>query len=167
MLAKMLDNFQTKHLRSLCKLVGVKEFGKQYENGSYSHALKMLKEKVRDSLKESLMRGFIQSIFDIESILIWLSVLAFMVALILMLVLVKKRPFCMRVYLVIGSLLETDHRLTRRFSVLALLVLFYNIYFMLFKFLVQTDMRTEIVVLNTSSIVDNAQDLLETDHLIW
>lgn len=109
----------------------------------------------------------ILSIFNIESLLIWLGVLAFVLAIVLMLVLVKVRPFYQRAYLVTGSLFETDHRLTKRFTILALILLFYHIYFMLFKFLVQTNMKSSIVILNTSSIVDNAQDLLQTDYLIW
>ena len=107
------------------------------------------------------------SIFNIESVLIWLGVLAFVLALILMLVLVKVRPLSQRVYLVTGSLFEINNRLTRSFSILALILAFYNIYFMLFKFLVQTNIKSSIVVLNTSSIVDNAPDLLKTDYLIW
>ena len=107
------------------------------------------------------------SIFNIESILIRLSILSFVAALVLMLVLVKVRPFCQRVYLIIGSLFQTDQRLIRKFGIFALILVFYNFYFMLFKFLVQTNMKSSIVVLNTSSIIDNAQDLLKTDYLIW
>ena len=107
------------------------------------------------------------SIFNIESLLIWLGVLAFILALVLMFTLVNVRPAWRRFCLVIGSLFETDYRLTRRFGIVALILFFYNVYFGLLKILAQTNMRSSIVVLNTSSIVDNAQDLLETDYLIW
>lgn len=107
------------------------------------------------------------SIFNIESLLIWLSVLAFVLALILMLTLVKVRSRWQRLWLVTGSLFETDYRLTRKVGLVSLILVFYNIYFYLFKGLTQTNMKSSIIVLNTSSIVDNSQDLLNTDYLIW
>ena len=106
------------------------------------------------------------SIFDFERYLIYLSILSFILIFLLLFKLINLKQLTDKTCLILTNLFETDFKLTKKLNVIALLVIFYNLYFMIFKILVTLDMKSNIVVLNTSSIIDNNDDLLKTSYLI-
>ena len=105
------------------------------------------------------------SIFDIEVQLTGLAMFSFIFTLFFLTSQVKLKPFSERLFFIIRNLLDTDHRLAKRLSAIAFIVIFYNLYFVIFKYLITLNIKSSLVVLNTSSIVDNTDDLLKTNDL--
>ena len=106
------------------------------------------------------------SLFDIERYLIYLSILSFIFIFLLLFKFINLKQLADKTCLILTNLFATNFKLTKKLNVVAFLVIFYNLYFMLFKILVTLDMKSNILVLNTSSIVDNSNDLLRTNYLI-
>lgn len=106
------------------------------------------------------------SIFEIQPVLIYLAILSFLICFLILFKLIQKRQFIRKFYLITTNLISTNYSLTKKFNLIALIVFFYNLYFWIFRILVLLNIKSSIVVLNTSSIIDNNQDLLETDKLV-
>lgn len=114
------------------------------------------------------------SIFEIDKSLILLAIFSFIMTLIILLKMIKasntpqssKMTFESKFYLIIRNLFETDNSLIRYLNTVAMIVLFYNLYFMIFKFIITLNIKSSTVILNTSSIIDNHNDLLNTNYLI-
>lgn len=102
------------------------------------------------------------NMFDIEIWLKLLPILIFFLIFILLFNLVNNLNPFERAKLILICLLEIDFKLTKSFNLVSFLVYFYLVYFMIFKSILSTNIKTNSVIVNTSAIIDNQNDLLNT-----
>lgn len=72
--------------------------------------------------------------------------------------------------LVTRNLFEFNFSLSRSFSWVGFVVVFYHIYFMIFKAIISSNIKTQKVIVNASLIVDSLEDLGKTlilGALVW
>src|SRR5438552_3670005 len=110
--------------------------------------------QIKNSLEEE--KGFdFMSIFVLDSSLIFLSILELILVLMILIKLIRLKPFSSKLYLILRNLFETNFELTKTFNAIALIIIFYNIYFMIFKLILTLNIKSSMVILNTTAIVDN------------
>ena len=100
---------------------------------------------------------------------IWLKlapVLAFLLTFLLLFRLLKMRSKVQKTNLIVSCLFEVDFKLSQSPNAVSLIVLFYLIYFMLFKSIVSNNIKSNSVLVNTSDLIESKADLLRTKRKI-
>ena len=107
------------------------------------------------------------NMFNIEFEMQLFAVLAFLFTFILLLQILPILKLFKKVKLILNSLFDLEHKLTKSMNATSLIVLFYLIYFMIFKSILMTNIKTNSIIVDLSTIVDTPQELLNTKrHLL-
>ena len=105
------------------------------------------------------------SIFEIEGYIKLFAILAFLFAFLLLMRFIDWRPLKERLVFVLELLFDL-RSIDRYLGPIALIVLFYSIYFMIFKSVITNNVKTSKIILNTSEIVEQIGDVLKTDKMV-
>lgn len=105
------------------------------------------------------------SIFDIEGFINLFALLAFLFAFIVLMRFIDLRPLKERLLFVLEVLFDL-RSVDRYLGPIALVVLFYNIYFMILKSAITNNVKTSKIILNTSECVEGVADVLKTDKMV-
>lgn len=99
------------------------------------------------------------STMNLESSVKSLAIAALLLTLLLLAKLVQRGSFLNGLELVTRNLFEFNFSLSRSFSYLGFIVVFYNLYFLIFKTILASNIKTNKVIVNSSVIVDGLDDL--------
>lgn len=99
------------------------------------------------------------STMNLENSVKSLAIAALLLTLLLLAKLVRRGSFTSGVELVTRNLFEFNLSLSRSLSCVGAIVAFYNLYFLIFKAILASNIKTNTVILNTSVIVDSLDDL--------
>lgn len=130
-------------------------FGERFITGQIGFEMKNLKKS----------QNFL-SIFDIEGFINLFAFLAFLFAfLVLMWSLVNLKPLKKRLVIVLEMLFDL-RPINLQFGPIAVLALFYSIYFLVLKSAYTNNIKTSKIILNTSEIIEQADDVIKTDKMV-
>lgn len=116
-----------------------------------------------ENLKKS--QNFL-SIFDIEGFINLFAFLAFLFAfLILMRSLISLKPLKERLVFVLEMLFDL-RSVDLQLGPIAVVALAYNLYFLILKSCYTNNIKTSKIILNTSEIIEQAEDILKTDKML-
>ena len=111
-----------------------------------------------DLTKSKESQGSLSAI-NLESSINFLAIASLLLISILLAKLAGNRSFIKNLELVTRNLFELNFSLSRSFSYLGFLVVFYNLYLMIFKAILTNNIKTNTLIVNTSLIVDSLDDL--------
>lgn len=116
-----------------------------------------MKKKLLDFDSSSSLK-----MFKIEIWLILFTVLAFLFTFTFLFGIIRLSNHIRKSELIINSLFEISFPLSRSLSAISLIILFYNVYFMIYKSILTNNIKTNTVIVNTSELIDSREDLLNT-----
>ena len=102
------------------------------------------------------------SAVNLETCIKSFAIASALLTLILVAGLVQKDSFFKRLELITRNLFELNLSLSRSFGYLGFVIVFYNLYFMIFKGIISSNIKTNKVIVNASLIVDSLDDLSTT-----
>jgi len=100
--------------------------------------------------------------FEIEYYLAIFFVFMFLIMFFFLFKFLPISNFFKRAEIVAKNLFQIDFILTRNLNPISLIILFYMIYFMIFKSVLVNNIKSNSVVVDTSEIVDSKEDILKT-----
>ena len=101
-------------------------------------------------------------VFDIEVWLLFISMLAFLFTFIVLFKLIPDRNLVKKSEMIANSLLEISYQLSRTSNLISLIIIFYSIYFRIYKSILTNNIKTNSVIVDTSDIIHSKEDLLNT-----
>lgn len=111
-------------------------------------------------------KGASLRMFNIEVWLQLLPILAFLLTFFLLMTVVPVSNLLKRTKLIGQCLFEIDFTITRSMNAISFIALFYLIYFMIFKSIISNNIKTNSLMVNTSELIDDKEDLLRTKRLV-
>ena len=105
--------------------------------------------------------------FEIEYYLAIFFVFMFLIMFFFLFKFLPISNFFKRAEIVAKNLFQIDFILTRNLNPISLIILFYMIYFMIFKSVLVNNIKSNSVVVDTSEIVNSKEDILKTKKQIF
>lgn len=105
------------------------------------------------------------SICDLETLINLFTFLTFIVTFFICLKYINLKPFKEKILFIFRTLFGLES-INLRFGTIALVILFYNIYFMILKSIITNNIKTTKIILNTSEILEQKEDVLRSSKLL-
>lgn len=106
------------------------------------------------------------SMFEIESSLKFFSIFSIFLISILIFNILPSFNSTKKMILIVKNLIGIQHNLTKRLNIVSLILIFYMLYWMVFKSILSNNINSKKIVVDTSDIVQEREEILGTKKTI-